>query len=158
MENASKALLIAGAILIAILLISVAVLIINSTSSMSDRVSKQSSTMDTQSFNANLLSYTGDNLTIATVKELLTTIIAINGSDPDNYVMVDFFPTKSAEHASRAHIYKADALSLLLKTISQNDKNYKYQIFVTPDCNHYGLTNSYRPNGYIGSMSIRRMK
>ena len=47
MENASKALIIAGAILVSILLISVGVIIINSTGKMTDQVGTSADKMAT---------------------------------------------------------------------------------------------------------------
>ena len=159
MENASKALIIAGAILIAILLISVAVLIINSTSSITDRVGAQSNTMEAQAFNQKLLAYMNNDVYLDTVRDFLNTIIAINATEPDNYVMVDYWETETVQdHGSHsAHLYTPQSLKQLLRTITSSDRKYKYSIYITPDCNHFGLTKSYRPNGYIGNVSIRRL-
>ena len=52
MENASKALIIAGAILISILLISVGILVMNSTGNVTDQVKTSSDSMSIQTFNA----------------------------------------------------------------------------------------------------------
>ena len=81
MENASKALIIAGAILIAILLISVAVIIMNSTGSMQDRVGKTADTMEIQTFNSNFTSYEGTNISASQVKALLSLIKSSNAAN-----------------------------------------------------------------------------
>ena len=70
MENASKALIIAGAILVAILLISIGVIVINSTGNMQDQVKDSSDSMAIQTFNAQFTPYDGTNLTAAQVKQL----------------------------------------------------------------------------------------
>ena len=81
MENASKALIIAGAILIAILLISVAVIIINSTGSMQDRVGKSSDTMEIQTFNSNFTVYEGENVSASQVRALLSLVKSSNAAN-----------------------------------------------------------------------------
>ena len=81
MENASKALIIAGAILIAILLISVAVIIINSTGSMQDRVGKSSATMEIQTFNSNFTTYEGTAVSASQVKALMSLIKSSNAAN-----------------------------------------------------------------------------
>ncbi len=80
MENASKALIIAGAILLAILLISLGIMIF---SQAQDTVSNSGmSDADRQSFNNRFLKYEGDQKGTV-VKALLNEIIASN-ADPNN--------------------------------------------------------------------------
>ena len=77
MENASKALIIAGAILLAILIISLGILIF---SQAQDTVG--SVNMDEQeilAFNNKFAPYLGDNITGAQVNALLQQVIASNG-------------------------------------------------------------------------------
>ena len=81
MENASKALVIAGAILVSILLISIGVLIINSTNKMTDQVGGTSDTMAIQSFNAQFTAYEGTENTAAQIKELQSKVNASNAAN-----------------------------------------------------------------------------
>ena len=81
MENASKALIIAGAILISILLISVGVLVMNSTGSMTDEVGRTSDTMAIQTFNSNFTTYEGTNVTASQAKSLISLIRSSNASN-----------------------------------------------------------------------------
>lgn len=77
MENASKALLIAGAILIVILLISLGIYIYSQAQQQVDSVN-----MDEQeilAFNNKFAPYLGDNITGAQVNALLQQVIASNG-------------------------------------------------------------------------------
>ena len=81
MENASKALLIAGAILIVILLISLGIYIYSQAQQQVDSVN-----MDEQeilAFNNKFAPYLGDNITGAQVNALLQQIIASNGQADD---------------------------------------------------------------------------
>jgi len=81
MENASKALIIAGAILISILLISVGVLVMNSTGSMTDEVGRTTDTMAIQTFNSNFTTYEGVEVTASQVKSLMSLIKSSNASN-----------------------------------------------------------------------------
>lgn len=81
MENASKALIIAGAILIAILLISVGILVMNSTGNMQDEVGKTADTMATQTFNSQFTTYEGDSIRASQVRSLLSLIQSSNAKN-----------------------------------------------------------------------------
>ena len=59
MENASKALIIAGAILISILLISVGVMVMNSANSVTGGAEESMKSAEIQQFNADFLNYEG---------------------------------------------------------------------------------------------------
>lgn len=102
MENASKALIIAGAILISILLISVGVLIMNSADEV---VGKGTSQMDAQAiqiFNSQFLNYAGIQRG-STVKQLLQTVISSNEAHKDveeEQVEVSFGKEKESDPAT----------------------------------------------------------
>ena len=70
MENASKALLIAGAILLAIFLISIGVIVIKNTGSVTDQVGITSQTIAVQTFNARFISYEGKEINASQIKSL----------------------------------------------------------------------------------------
>lgn len=80
MENASKALLIAGAILIVIVLISVGMLIVNSTQDMTERAATTSTSQAMQVFNQQFTQYEGTQKG-STVKTLIQTVTASNGAE-----------------------------------------------------------------------------
>jgi len=81
MENASKALIIAGAILISILLISVGIIIMNSAGNITDQAGSQTGSMAIQSFNAQFTRYEGSNKTASEVRSLISAIEASNASN-----------------------------------------------------------------------------
>ncbi len=87
MENASKALIIAGAILISILLISVGVLVMNSINPMKDSAQKRSETMASESFNAQFTSYEGEQ-SGSQVRAMFSAVNASNAANPDHQVKV----------------------------------------------------------------------
>ena len=79
MENASKALIIAGAILLAILLISLGIMIFNQAQ---DTVSSSGmSQAEVQSFNSKFTKYEGDAIRGSQVKSLIQEVRASNSSD-----------------------------------------------------------------------------
>lgn len=80
MENASKALIIAGAVLISILLISVGVLIMNSVDPMTEATGQQSESMAIQTFNAQFTQYEGDDVPGSQVRTLISTANAAQTS------------------------------------------------------------------------------
>lgn len=80
MENASKALIIAGAILVSILLISIGVIIINSTGNMTDQVGTTTDTMAIETFNSQFTNYEG-RVSASQVKALVSKVNASNAAN-----------------------------------------------------------------------------
>ena len=109
MENASKALIIAGAILIAILLISVGILVMNSVSKPLDEAGSEANSMAAQMFNSKFVNYAGKK-TANEVKSMCLAVQASNASDPNHLIRVRYWsPATSSQGA-----YVED------KTISEN--------------------------------------
>jgi len=87
MENASKALIIAGAILLAILLISLGIMIFNQASSVVSGTGMTDAEITT--FNAKFQKYEG-NMKGSMVKSLINDIIAVNNdSNDENNITLD---------------------------------------------------------------------
>ena len=78
MENASKALLIAGAILIAIILIAMGVRVINSTQGTTEATQSTMQSTEVTMFNNKFLGYMGANKSKAQAVALLNAVIANN--------------------------------------------------------------------------------
>ena len=133
MENASKALLIAGAILIAILLISIGMMIFGNIGGFTDTATQQTDIMQVQMFNKQFEQYAGKNVSGSNVKALVSNIKANNNT----YTNVD--PSK--------------VISLVMQsktggTITENDigANYRYEVtFGTDD-----------GSGFINSATIKQ--
>ena len=86
MENASKALIIAGAILIAILLISVGIMVMNSINKPLDQAGSQADEQAVRIFNAKFTAYEGKHKTAAEAKSLMMLVqstkgVKISGTD-----------------------------------------------------------------------------
>ena len=78
MENASKALIIAGAILIAILLIGIGMFVYNSSMKPIDQSGQQMDAQAVQMFNTRIEQYAGTNKRAAQIKSLLSEVQALN--------------------------------------------------------------------------------
>lgn len=89
MENASKALIIAGAILISILLISVGIMVMNSIAGVQSGAEGQMDAMAVQTFNTKITQYAGTNRRGTVVKSLYDAVIAQNSAFPDNLVSIN---------------------------------------------------------------------
>ena len=93
MENASKALIIAGAILLAIVIISLGLIVVNNTRGTVDK--SNLSEQEIQSFNAKFTAYEGDKVSGSRVNSLIQQVIATNQSSynegkVDNLVSIGF--------------------------------------------------------------------
>jgi type II secretory pathway pseudopilin PulG len=84
MENASKALLIAGAILIVIVLISVGMLIVNSTQDVTEQAGSTATSQAIQAFNQQFTQYEGTQKgsTIKTLYQSYQAVKAANSEHP----------------------------------------------------------------------------
>ncbi len=87
MENASKALIIAGAILISIVLVSVGVLVVNSL--RPDEAIGSITQQEVDSFNSKFLSSTGNSVAGSTVKTLISTVITNNAQNADYQISIN---------------------------------------------------------------------
>jgi len=88
MENASKALIIAGAILISILLISVGIMIMNSAGDITDQAGAQTDSMALQSFNAQFTAYEGSGKSASQIRSLISAVNASNATSDKDVITV----------------------------------------------------------------------
>lgn len=82
MENASKALIIAGAILLSILIISLGIMVYNNAKSTVGRANLDSQTI--QAFNSQWESYIGTSRTASEVQAMISAIIASNAAESNS--------------------------------------------------------------------------
>lgn len=87
MENASKALIIAGAILIAMLLISIGIILINSGRDLTSSATSRMDSQKIQTFNSQFTPFEGSK-TGAEVKSLINKVKASNAVDSEHQVWV----------------------------------------------------------------------
>ena len=117
MENASKALIIAGAILVAILLISIGVIIINAINPMTERARGTSETQAISAFNAQFTPYEGPGKTAAQIRSLTSVVNASNASNAEQVVISGNSDLKTNTKYNVSLSYKNGYVSAI--TISQ---------------------------------------
>lgn len=162
MENASKALLIAAAVLIAIIIVSLALMLITSNS---DTVSEGASTLDSASveaFNNKFLCYLSNSAPGATAKALAQAVLQNNASinkshfsPEDHHVYLNFYPPN--ENSNGGHHWKPSAIQNNVYNKISNTKRYK--ISVTQCGGSYSgkpFTGGYY-NGYVICLSISEL-
>ena len=142
MENASKALLIAGAILISILLISVGIMTIGSTSGLTEQTHAVARTEEIRLSNSQLSKYFGERVTGAQVISFLSYVI-IHNSQNENPILINF----NNKHHSTSNEIQA--------VINGIDRSAYYIIRVTNECNTYN--GGYRTNGSFGCLTVEKL-
>jgi len=105
MENASKALLIAGSILIAIILIAIAVRIIQANKPQIQSVEDNMSATEKATFNSKFIKYYGNNKTKGTVLALINEAIASNANSDKQVTINGGTPRYSTNYIWFNHIY-----------------------------------------------------
>jgi len=132
MENASKALLIAGSILIVILLIAMGMRVFNSTTGTTDAVEGVMSATEIAMFNNKFNQYVGKRQSIKTVKALANTIIAHNGaakSDAEKIVLMMYHADSFKDnHKGYCNSYRPNDILYAINT-TPTDILYDIQIF-----------------------------
>lgn len=88
MENASKALIIAGAILISILLISIAIILINSGSDVAEAGTSSMASQKIQTFNSQFTAYEGRKKG-SEIRGLFNAVNSSNAVDATHQVTID---------------------------------------------------------------------
>lgn len=84
MENATKALIMAGAILIAILIISVGIIIFSSTKGVTEQQKEATELATIESYNNQFTKYCGDRVKGSTVKDLINYVATYNARNASN--------------------------------------------------------------------------
>ena len=132
MENASKALIIAGAILLSILIISLGIMIFNQASGVVD-----SNAMDevaVSSFNQKFAQYEGENVRGANVKALLSTIAQnnlTNSDDLSKQISVTFDGSNKGTITSTSGITVLTGKSYKVETEADTKSGYITTVKIT---------------------------
>ena len=122
MENASKALIIAGAILVSILLISVGIIIMNAINDPVSRGADSSKSQAIEIFNSQFTGFEGSEVEATTVKALIQKIQASNGvSDEDH--QISYGDISSGANVNNRHTYSV--------TFSDYNEGYISEITIT---------------------------
>ncbi len=118
MENASKALIMAGAILIAILLISAGLIVLNSTKGVTEQSGKAAKAVEIETFNSQFTKYCGDRVLGSKVKDLINFVNSYKSANNNTNIEVicDISPIIPSNY------YKVD--------VTARDNGYVTQITV----------------------------
>ena len=160
MENASKALIIAGAILISILLISVGLIIMNSINDSVQEGARSAESQSAEIFNSNFSMYAGEQKG-STVKQLITKIISSNGSDSKHQIYLDKTSKYSVSY-EWGKIYSSNLSSSSFERYQascDNEKNYQVEFEFADsdnvvDGNIRDIVKIHTEKGYIYKVKI----
>ena len=143
MENASKALIIAGAILLAIIIISMGILVVNQGRSTASEANLDAETA--QAFNTRISQYCGSNKTGTTMNSLMDAISSSNGAQKG----------KSAQHyiSYDTSGCTTGATKKATQTISATSTSVEYPSF--DNSRTYTATYTTDASGYINKVTIK---
>lgn len=150
MENASKALIISGSILIALLLITIGIQVLKPSSEMSETTISKSESMAISSFNSHFMSYFGDSVSGAETREFVSDVIRNNTDSKNSAILLNLYDIDG----SRISTHKYTPSSLKNTILNNISISYKYKIYVTTGCTESGTKGGYR-NGYLRCISIK---
>ena len=123
MENASKALIIAGAILISILLISVGIMVMSSTNGVQEQMVGQMSGAEISTYNAQFQQYIGTTRKASEIQALYNAKVAANGSNTYQIKMVAGNAIKQVDNTTVALAQNAEFTAAAVAKMS-NRKTY----------------------------------
>ena len=151
MENASKALIIAGAILIAILLISVGIMVMNSMNKPLDQASQEADSQAVRMFNEKFSNYAGKGKKASDIKRLAEEVATTRTSSSSHKINMTI--TYKALKTGATIRRTLDALTEDGHTYTETDSASSFYILVH-DATTYTVTLKYDTTGYINRIDI----
>lgn len=124
MENATKALLIAGSVLIAIVLIAVGIKILSSTSGVTKEVDNLSSTMEASIFNSRFTQYEGKQKG-SEIKNLISQVV-LNNANNEHKININIGSVTKQEYGQ--HLYKDTEVDNELRDAFETTVTYTVKI------------------------------
>jgi len=155
MENASKALIMAAAVLVAIMIIALGVTIFNKAKGSSDTTSLD--TAEITMFNQKFERFAGDNVSGSNVKSLLSFAISNAGTNRDNHMklpQIIIYPydiqteDTSHRHATAKGADAQQKIEDYINAISSFRKGIK-------STNKYSIDLSYSEAGIVNTVTIK---
>ena len=157
MENASKALIIAGAILLSILIIAIGIFVFNGANSTITDSMTSMSTQEIEAFNNQFLSYDGEQ-SGSNVKFLIAKLIAnANTYKEEPNKIPDVYPQKDATSSVRLITINSQSLENYVSFLSEyrnaveNKHTYKVSFEYTSGTG----ANAKKVNGIIARVTIK---
>lgn len=143
MENATKALLMAGAILIAIILIALGLKIVNSNKGVTEQVDKLSTSMEVSMFNSQFEPYTRELQSASETKTLINKIMTNNYNNPDRFIVLTYCANTNIvidnEDENYSKPNEVQAFKDIFSSLKTNmDKKFRITSTVSIDSVNYG--------------------
>jgi len=161
MENSSKALIIAGSILISILLISIGLVFFTSASGMVDQANSNSKSMAISAFNTKFTKYFGSSVSGSQAKDFVTAVINNNSMPNNNKIVINFkykdkngkdkYVQKINNNGKKMNMYHMEKTESLQQILNKISISSNYEIKLTKGCN---LNTDGYNNGYIRCVTI----
>lgn len=145
MENASKALIIAGAILLSILLISLGIMVYNNAKGTAENTGLDSEKI--QTFNTKIIQYCGTGKSGNDMNSLMGQISASNGAQKKIGVTAD-------RHYISITTSNCNGASLTSTTLTVTDSSTDMTYPVFDNAHQYKATYQIDSNGYINKVTI----
>lgn len=147
MDNASKALIIAGAILIAVMLVSLGVMLYNTAAGVAESTTGTVESLGVEGFNAQFNQYMGERQRASVAQGLIDKVIA-NNANGDTTISVQLLKGTSTETSLVAKAKTSDktALTTMRNTITTKNTVYKIEV------------GSYDTSGAINYITITGVK
>lgn len=146
MENASKALIIAGAILLSILLISLGIMVYNNAKGTINNANLDQETIQTS--NEKITQYAGIGVSATQVNALMTAINANNGTNPKARITVTVKGLTSGKHYSGTYTPPTAAAAGSVGYIFSN--GYTYNVTYTVATATGGMATQ----GYVNAVTV----
>lgn len=152
MENASKALIMAGAILIAIMLISIGLVIINSTKGVVDQGTQAAKIIEMQTFNSKFIAYEGEKKG-SEVKQLINLVRASNIEDSEHQIVVFMYNGNISSNIVDTKTYSVSLNYYSLDYLNSMYRHFKnsgqgFYVLIDPE-----ITDN-EEEGYINCVNI----
>ncbi len=130
MENASKALIIAGAILISILLITIGIMLINSGRDVTSTGTSQMNSQKIQIFNGNFTAYEGTKKG-SEIRDIFSKAKSVSASDSEHKVDVTGIDSAADLKATTNYIVKLEYCPSTVPSGKTTEPGYIYEINIT---------------------------
>ena len=158
MDNASKALIIAGAVLIAVMLVSIGVMVYNAAADVIGVGIDQTKTLSTSVFNKSFQSYMEKSMNKANAKSLVEAVKGNNLKNVDHYIHIDLDASTAASYKEfindiPAIITTPDQVEVNTDDSSENYKGMLDEISKASNVQFYAISDT-DDDGFINTISI----
>lgn len=132
MENSSKALLISGAVMLTLIVLTISLRILTPVRESSEKIDNTTSTSAITIFNSQFEQYVGDSISGARIRNLINTVIVSNQKYKDHKIKIKYGATVySSSSINDTLINTFNLKSTYTVQISSHRKGYVSQITIS---------------------------